>query len=584
VNKVTELIPNWLRALSSRKRLVAFAFDLGLGIALTVLLTAPAVLLLDTHILGYPHDGFAYIWKMWWTRKALFALHVSPADMSYVNFPYAGFNPHLVASPLINLLALPFLGWLGPLRTYNLLVLAAFALSLPTAAGLCYEFCRHRWAATVGGVVYAFFTNRVAHAVGGHMAQMFVFLFPLSALFLHRVWTEPERRRNSVLAGLFLALSALVDLKHVALFVLPLMVLVLLYYGIIDRRRWNRARVMALTTTLLVAALVSGPFFLPLVVARFSGRLDHFYAEGVIRHSADVTSFFVPSAEHPLYSRLEPVRGYAETLASEGWHENVFYLGWVTIALALVAAWRRRRERQVQVWLVILVAGMILSLGPFLKVGGRVTSIPLPYCLLQRLPFYDWGRTPGRTIGFAAMALAVLSACGAAILLARIRPIFRSAAALGLMALVLVDTLFVWPWPMGDAPVPGFYEQLASESEDYAVLDLPLWEYRCERYQLYYATVHNHRIVGGSVTRRSPEAEAAMRDVEQLVTPGSSEAAADALAELGIRYVVLHKLCLDGAALDEQSAFLTECLGSAVYDDEWIRAYEVPGEPSIDSP
>jgi hypothetical protein len=333
-----------------------------------------------------------------------------------------------------------------------------------------------------------------------------------------------------------------------------------------------------------VGALVAGPFFLPLVVARFSGRLDHFYAEGVIRHSADVTSFFVPSAEHPLYGRLGPVRAYAETLASEGWHENVFYLGWVAVALALVAAWRRWRERQVQVWLVILVAGMILSLGPFLKVGGRVTRIPLPYSLLQHLPFYDWGRTPGRTIGLAMMALAVLSACGAAILLAWIRPAFRSAAALGLMALVLADTLFVWPWPMGDAPVPDFYEQLASEPEDYAVLGLPLWEYRCERYQLYYATVHDHRIVGGSVTRRSPEAEAAMRDVEQLVTPGSSGAAADALAELGIRYVVLHKLCLDDDALAEKSTFLAERLGEAVYDDDWIRAYEVPGEPSIGSP
>lgn len=581
---MTEVISNWLRALSSRKWLVAFAFDLGLGIALTVLLTAPAVLLLDTHILGYPHDGFAYIWKMWWTRKALLDLHVSPAEMSYINYPFVGYNPQLVASPLINLLVLPLLGWIGPLRTYNLVLLAAFALSLPTAAQLCHEFCGHRWAATVGGVVYAFFTNKVAHAVGGHLAQVFVFLFPPAALFLHRSWISPERRRNGVLAGLFLAFSALVNLKHLAWFVAPLVAIFVLFYGITDRRRWNRKRVISLTTMMLVATLVTVPFFLPLVVARLSGRLGHFYAEGVVKHSADATGFFVPSAEHPLYSRLDPVRAYSEMLASEGWHENAYYLGWVAMTLAVIALWRRRRERGVQFWLVVFAAGLVLSLGPFLKLGGCVTRVPLPYYLLQRLPFFDWGRTPGRMVGLAMVALSVLSACGAAILLAKITPAFRSAAALGLMVLILVDGLFVWPWPMGDARVPEFFGQIAAEPEDYAILDLPLWNYRCERYQLYYASVHGHRIVGGGLTRRSPEAEVAMREVERLVEPGSAGAPAEPLAELGIRYVVLHKLCLDDAALDEQSAFLSAHLGVAVYDDEWIRAYEVPGEPSIASP
>jgi hypothetical protein len=152
------------------------------------------------------------------------------------------------------------------------------------------------------------------------------------------------------------------------------------------------------------------------------------------------------------------------------------------------------------------------------------------------------------------------------------------------MALILIDCLFVWPWPMGDARVPGFYEQIAGEAEDYAILDLPLWEYRCERYQLYYAAVHGHRIVGGSVTRRPPEAEAAMREVEGLAKPGSPEAPADALAELGIRYVVLHKLCTGDDVLEEQSAFLSQHLGGATYDDGWIRVFEVPGEPTIGSP
>jgi hypothetical protein len=75
-----------------------------------------------------------------------------------------------------------------------------------------------------------------------------------------------------------------------------------------------------------------------------------------------------------------------------------------------------------------------------------------------------------------------------------------------------------------------------------------------------------------------------MRAVEQLVQPSSAAAASDALADLGIRYVVLHKLCLEDEALDEHSAFLSDRLSGPVYDDRWIRVFEVPGGPQIESP
>jgi len=571
--------------------LAALGFDLGLGIAATVLLTAPAVFFLNSRIMGYPHDGFEYIWKIWWTRKALLELHLSPADMRYVNYPYQGYNPHLVASPLIPLLALPLSGWLGLVRTYNLLMLAAFAFSWPAAAALCYEFSHNRWAASAGGAVYAFYTNKVAHAVGGHLAQMFVFLFPLAALFLYRAWKDPERRRNGVLAGVFLALSILVDLKHIALFVAPLVGLFLAFHVVFERRRWNHARLTSMATTLVVAALISAPFLMPLIARRVTGQLEHFYATGVVRHSADLTGFFVPPPEHPLYNNLEPLRDYSANLASEGWHENIFYLGIVTLVLSGVAAWTGRRERDVQFWVVVALAGMLLALGPFLKAGGRLVRlqvetytsyVPLPYYALQHLPFYDWGRTPGRVIEVTMLALAVLAACGTAVLLNGLRRTYRPLVALGVAALILVDSLFIWPWPLGDAEVPAFYHQIAEDDQEYAILDLPLWEYRCERYQLYYATVHNHRIVGGLVTRRSADAEAALREVERMVRPNAAVASAESLAELGIRYVILHKQCLDDRGLDAQTAFLREQMGDPVYDDRWIRAFEVPGAPQIE--
>jgi hypothetical protein len=587
-----------LRSRRTRKRVIRldgevaglFLFDLGLGLCFTVLLTAPAVRFFNTHIFGYPHDGFAYMWRMWWTRKALLDLRVTPAQMSYINYPHLAYNPHLIASPLINLLALPFVSLLGPLRVYNALLFLSFALSWPTGALLCREFTHERLSASVGGALYAFHANRVAHAIGGHLPHVFTFLFPLMALLLYRVWRTPGRR-HALWAGLVLALVLLIDLKHVALFVAPFVAVFLVFFGLCERHLWTRERLLALAIAFGVGALIVVPFFVSLVIERLRGQLGYFYAPGVIRHSADLLGFIVPSPEHPLYRQIPGLYAVAERLALPGWHENIFYLGWVSVVLAVVGTVVRWRQLETRFWAVTALVGVVLALGPVLKVNGEVLSwnlgqttgvIPFPYALLQALPFYDWGRTPGRMVTLAMLALAVLTALGSATVLTRLRArVLRAPMALLLIILVVGDHIFTWPWPLGDAEVPAFYDAVAAQPADFAILDLPLWEYRCERYQLYYATAHGHRIVGGSITRRSPEAEEMMRQVEQWALPHADGQSGLELAKLGVRYVVLHKLCLEEPALDEQTAFLTAQLGSPVYDDRWIRAFEVPGQPTI---
>ena len=441
-----------------------FLFNLGLGLCFTVLLTAPAVRFFDTHIFGYPHDGFEYVWRMWWTRKALLDLRVTPAQMSYINYPYLDYNPHLVASPLIGLLALPFVGWLGPLRTYNALLFLSFALSWPTGALLCREFTRERLSASVGGALYAFHANRVAHAIGGHLPHAFTFLFPLMALLLYRVWRTPGRRR-ALWSGLVLALVLLIDLKHVALFVAPFVAVFLTFFGLCERHLWTRERLLALAVAFGVGALIVVPFFAPLVAGRLSGQLAYFYAPGAIRHSADVLGFIVPSPEHPLYRYIPGLYAVAERLALPGWHENIFYLGWIGVALAIVGAVARWQQLDTRFWVVTALVGLVLALGPVLKVNGEVVSwrlgqtmgvIPLPYALLQALPFYDWGRTPGGVVTVTMLALAVLTALGTATILTRLRArALRAPVMLLIIVLVGGDQIYTWPWPGGEAEGPA---------------------------------------------------------------------------------------------------------------------------------
>ena len=79
-------------------------------------------------------------------------------------------------------------------------------------------------------------------------------------------------------------------------------------------------------------------------------------------------------------------------------------------------------------------------------------------------------------------------------------PKLRLLIVIVIVLLVLFHHLFVWPWPVGEATVPNFYYEIAEQNENYAILDLPLWYYPRERYQLFYATVHNQPIVGGIIT------------------------------------------------------------------------------------
>ena len=66
--------------------------------------------------------------KMWWTRKAILNLGISPANLLFVNYPYEGYNPNLLASPLIPILSIPFQNLIGLLGTYNAFILISFAL------------------------------------------------------------------------------------------------------------------------------------------------------------------------------------------------------------------------------------------------------------------------------------------------------------------------------------------------------------------------------------------------------------------------------------------------------------------------
>jgi hypothetical protein len=199
----------------------------------------------------------------------------------------------------------------------------------------------------------------------------------------------------------------------------------------------------------------------------------------------------------------------------------------------------------------------VLSLGPVLQVWGRSTftafgiTVPLPYLALYYVPLLNIFRAPSRFIVLTMLALAVLAGFVlAGVGRVRWRGAARPARAWGISAvvgaLVLLEFLAIPSMVPPGYDVP-FYQQLAQEPGDFAILELPLRP--MSDYETYQ-TVHGKPIIGGYLSRQPPDRFVAETPVLRYLlptTPVDDPVAADAartgLADLrraDVRYAVVH--------------------------------------------
>src|SRR5207248_476870 len=106
-------------------------------------------------------------------------------------------------------------------------------------------------------------------------------------------------------------------------------------------------------------------------------------------------------------------------------------------------------------------------------------------------------------VGYVTLAVA---AVGALAFLRQAR--LWIAVAIALLGTLLVLEHLSVPLPLTDATVPAFYSQLADDTDDYAILQLPLgWRNSFgtlgaedTRVQ-YYQSIHHKRMLGGNTSR-----------------------------------------------------------------------------------
>lgn len=533
-------------------------------------------------------DALADLWSTWHTAQAVGGRE--PLFSTSLLYYPTGISLRLQSvGPFAGVLALPF--WpLGPIAAHNGGLLIGLILTGVAMYALARELGCSRPASWVAGVVLL---TAPVHLVGlrGHLAKVFLGLMPLALLVLRRAL---DAHRSPAWCGVFGGVSLLLILHSPFQFVqvaliAPLVALAAIL-GEIDRRAVVRRSIWAA----LAALALAGPQLAAIGNAAADPAVVVDRQSETASHQPDAVQLVLPPSFSQMFGDWT-----SATLAARGIQPEIETEVAVPLIVAILclAAVIKDRQRSL-LWATIATAGVVLSLGPTLRVAGSETGVPLPYAWIAALPGLDFLRTPSRFLQIGFVGLAAAAGIGvSALVTTRRREWTLAAIAIGAL---LLET---WPkpWPTLTLPqVPGLYTALARDGEPYGVLDLPLRPLPhispmdfSARYQALQMT-HGKGIAGGYVSRgyaRHPvspclfaEVRAAL-DVRVNGTPSQCEPAAiHQLASSNYRYVVWHRPTGEAgpdpdsfAARDSESFVTASFAGRRPdIDDGVVRAWRLP--------
>jgi hypothetical protein len=527
--------------------------------ALTLLMTLPLALQLNSHLIGDGDDMWVHYWNGWWAKRVLqrggsvyhTPLLFHPRGVSLVTHNFAWFNIGLwlVLEPL-----------LGGVAAYNVAHLIHVPLSGLAMFGLMHDRTRATGPAFVAGLVYAFWPYRMLDV--NHPNMIATEGFPLLLLLLHRLFTRDRPLRYGALVGLTTALIGYMRLQHLILGA-ALGVLYLLYVTVWWREAWRGRALLGLALAGVLALGLMAPILTPLVREQLAGDAPAAVLQVRVEDvKQDLLAWVVPQHQHPLsrlYARWIPAYTYT-------WRYSA-YVGIGALLLSGVALVRRRRRRTVRLWALFALLTFLLALGPYLQVAGRTyPHLKLPYALIGWLAPVRMLRYPHRFNALLALPVAALVGHGAGALrrwlvrAPRWRPLFYAVVS----GLLLLDYLSA-PAATVAARVPDFYATLAGEAGDFALAELPGARGHSE-YYMFYQTHHGRPILAGHVSRLPPDALDFINAVPLLagsyregglnleVRDVSRQLAR--LSEAGFRYLILHKRLAPDGQLAAWRAYL----------------------------
>lgn len=326
-------------------------------------------------------DNIQFEWVLLNSVRTL--RHLS--DPFFTDLFNAPFGVNLMANTSVWGLAIPVApatALLGPSVAFRIMLTGAY---LGTALAWYHVLSRYvvsqRVAAFVGAGFCAFAPGMLGQGTG-HPNVVAQFVFPFIVLVLLRMREPGHPVRNGLLLAGLVAYQIFVNEESLLIAACALGVFVLAFW--VQRPHVInpvlRSSIVTLAVTAGAVLIITG---YPLYRQFFGKQSYRGLPDYILDYNTDVYSY-VSYAQQSLAGS----KSSAEHLAQGVSEQNTFY-GWGLAALLIVAViwmWRRVTVRAVAATGAVFV---LLSLGRYLNVRGRMTAIPGPWKLLSRAPLLD---------------------------------------------------------------------------------------------------------------------------------------------------------------------------------------------------
>jgi hypothetical protein len=346
------------------------------------------------------------LWEVSWEHYAL--LHGLNPFFSHAMFVPGGMNLGMnTATPLLGFVTTPLAPFMGPVTILNLIAVAAMPLSATAAF-----FVLRKWnvwlpAAAIGGLVYGFGPNTVGQNLDLHIYLTFI---PLPPLIAATVVSICQRKAVSWRLGLLLGVlfsAQYLIMPEVAVYCIILGAAAIVFVAI-RRPALVRERALPVASSALVAGfvtlvllaypvwmLVAGPQHVPTPPHPPGNPYDE----------NDLLNFFVPGPTQSISFGMGSLSDRVDHLLTA---ENS-YIGIPVLLVLGYLVYRSRRVPRVQLASALLILSALLTLGAHLVVDGHNTGFPLPFLILDHIPFFNSILPPRMAFGVDASLAALIA-------------------------------------------------------------------------------------------------------------------------------------------------------------------------------
>ena len=228
---------------------------------------------------------------------------------------------------------------------------------------------------------------------------------------------------------------------------------------------------------------------------------------------------------------------------------NPLYLLFFLIMLRWICSRDKKKflalDYRGDIYLVLAISSLILSLGPFLIICGGNRLINLPYLFLyNHIPGFQGLRVPARWSCFFIFSLSVLAGFGVKRIfeaLKKRRIVLKWGIPLLFFVFLVSESIYT-PISYRDIPqkVPPVYRWLAQEKGDFAIIELPMPvdgpRAHYEAMYMYRSIYHWKSLVNGYSGFFPPSYWPINRKMQGFPTLE----AVKILENLGVKYVIIH--------------------------------------------